>query len=137
MCAFSLPRQVVLSLALLALAAAGCADRSNSRYIPSEDSARQALEAALTAWQKGQPQPGAIPDAAPAVQAVDSRWQAGDRLQSFEVVGEEPNIGGPRLFTVRLTMQALPETKTVRYYVVGVDPLWVYREDDYQLPAGM
>jgi hypothetical protein len=27
--------------------------------------------------------------------------------------------------------------KTVRYYVVGVEPLWVYREDDYKAPAGM
>jgi hypothetical protein len=137
MSAFLIRRLARLSVCLLAVAAAGCADRSNARYTPSEDSARQALEAALTAWQKGQAQPGAIPDATPAVQAVDSRWQAGDRLQTFEVVGEESNLGGPRVFTVRLTMQAPVATKTLRYYVVGVEPLWVYREDDYQQPAGM
>jgi hypothetical protein len=125
-----------VALGVLALAAAGCG-YSNSRYTPSEDTARQALEAALTAWQNGQPQPGDIPDSKPPVRAVDRRWQAGERLQSFEVVSEEPNTGGPRAFTVNLRMQAPAASKTIRYYVVGLDPLWVYREDDMQFPAGM
>jgi hypothetical protein len=128
--------RVGASLGVLALAVAGCG-YSNSRYIPAEDSARQALEAALTAWQNGQAKPGDIPDSKPPVRAVDGRWQAGERLQSFEVVSEESNTGGPRAFTVNLTMQAPAASKTVRYYVVGLDPLWVYREDDYQFPAGM
>jgi hypothetical protein len=122
--------------ALCLAAAAGCS-RSYDRYIPSEDAARKALEAALDAWKGGQAKPGPVEGTSPPVQAVDSRWQAGQRLTGYEILEEEPSTGGPRVFSVRLTMPAPAAPATVRYYVVGRDPLWVYREDDYKLPAGM
>jgi hypothetical protein len=134
---FVIFHRTVPFLCLLALASAGCGTGGNARYIPGEDSARQALEAALTAWKNGQAKPGAIPDSSPPVNVVDSRWQAGDRLQAFEVLEEEPNAGGARVFSVRLTMSASEPSRTVRYYVWGVDPLWVSREEDAQQPAGM
>jgi hypothetical protein len=123
-------------LGLLAAACAGCADKSYSKYVPSEDKARQALEAALSAWRDGK-KPGAIEGAPVAVQAVDSRWQRGEKIAGFEILNEEANEG-PRLFSVRLTLQR-PAGKqvTVRYYIVGKEPLWIYREDDYKAPAGM
>jgi hypothetical protein len=121
---------------LLVLSVAGCGD-SSGRYTPAEGAAREALDAALTAWKNGQHKPGAIPDSKPAVQVVDGHWQAGERLQAFEVVSEEPSTGGGRLFVVNLTMQAPAESKTVRYQVVGVEPLWVMREDDFKVSAGM
>jgi hypothetical protein len=122
----------VLSLAICA----GCSARGYDRYIPSEDKARQALEATLNAWRDGK-RPGAIEGAPTAVQAVDTQWLAGQQLASYEIVGEESGEG-PRVFSVKLTMKR-PAGKqlSVRYLVVGKEPLWVYREDDYKAPAGM
>jgi hypothetical protein len=115
---------------------AGCANKSYDKYIPSEDKARQALEASLNAWRDGK-KPGPVEGAPMSVQAVDSEWLNGKKLQSYEIVGEEPSEG-PRVFSVRLTLQRPSgQQATVRYYVVGKDPLWVYREADYKAPAGM
>lgn len=114
----------------------GCSSKGYDKYIPSEDKARQALEATLNAWRDGK-KPGAVEGAPVPVQAVDSQWQVGKKLRSYEIIGEEPNEG-PRVFSVRLTLQRpAGQQATVRYYVVGKDPLWVYREDDYKAPAGM
>jgi hypothetical protein len=116
------------------LAAAGCNSRSTSKYVPAQESARKALEQSLDAWQNGQP-PGLISDA-PQVQAVDSYWRAGQKLVSYEILEEEASEG-PRVFSVRLNVQRARQPQTVRYYVVGRDPMLVYREDDYKAPAGM
>lgn len=123
---------LVLSLTICT----GCWARGNDRYVPSEDKARQALEATLNAWRDGK-KPGAIEGESVAVQAVDTKWLAGQQLASYEIVGEEANEG-PRVFSVKLTMKK-PAGKqlSVRYFVVGKEPLWVYREDDYKAPAGM
>src|SRR5689334_5902309 len=94
---------LALAGALLVLAGLGCQERSYSKYVPAEDKARQALEAALSAW-KGGKKFGPVEGASPAVQVVDSRWQSGHKLQSFEILGEEPGEG-PKVFSVRLTLQ--------------------------------
>jgi hypothetical protein len=126
----------VLILGLSLVAGSGCS-RGYQRYIPSEDKAKQALEAALSAWQEGK-KPGVIDGAPMALEAVDSQWQRGQQLRSYEILNEEPNENGPRVFAVKLVM-ARPANKevTVRYFIVGKEPLWVYREDDYKAPAGM
>ena len=129
----SLP--VCLALCSLLIVCAGCTDRSHTQYIPSDDKARQALEASLNAWQDGK-KPGPIEGAPQPVQAVDSKWQAGQVLKSYEILSEEKGEG-PRVFSVRLTLQNPAGQQTVRYIVLGKEPLWVYREDDYKAPAGM
>jgi hypothetical protein len=129
----SLP--VGLALCSFLVVCAGCSNRGYNQYIPSDDSARQALEASLNAWQDGK-KPGPIEGAPQPVQAVDSRWQAGQVLKSYEILNEEKSEG-PRVFSVRLTLQKPAAQQTVRYIVLGKDPLWVYREDDYKAPAGM
>jgi hypothetical protein len=122
---------------LLAVVACGCFARGYDKYIPSEDKARQVLEAALNAWKEGK-KPGVIEGAPVAAEAVDSRWRAGQKLREYEILSEEPNSGGPRVFSVRLTMdKPSGQSVTVRYFIVGKEPLWVYREDDYKAPAGM
>ena len=122
--------------AVVLVAVAGCADRSYDRYVPSEDRARQALEASLNAWRDGK-KPGTVEGAPVPVQAVDSQWLYGQKITNYEILAEEPNEG-PRVFSVRLTLQK-PAGKqvTTRYFIVGKEPLWVYREDDYKAPAGM
>jgi hypothetical protein len=123
-------------LAVVLAAAAGCSKGTRVEdFTPPADNARKALEAALNHWQAGNP-PGSVPGTRPAVEVIDAKWKAGQKLTGFEVVKEEPPAGtGPRYFTVRLTPAKGPPEE-VRYVVLGIDPLWVYREDDYKKLSG-
>jgi hypothetical protein len=114
----------------------GCSrqGRRTEDFTPPADKARQALESALDHWKSGNP-PGAVPATSPAVEVVDSKWKAGQKLKSYEIVGEEPGRE-PRFFKVRLTPAQGPP-QDVRYAVVGINPLWVYLEEDYQKLTGM
>lgn len=124
---------LVVGLVLLA----GCSKGSRVEdFTPPANNARQALESALNNWQAGNP-PGQVPGTKPPVEAVDSKWKAGQKLTGFEVLGEEPAAGnGPRFFKVRLT-PTKGKPQEVRYAVFGIEPLWVYREDDYKQLEGM
>lgn len=117
-------------LALL-LAAAGCGGRSNdpARFIPSPTAARIALTAALDAWKQGKPT-GAVAGTSPVVQVVDETRLQGQKLVRYEIVGEIPGPG-PRTFTVSLETENPGDRRTARYVVTGIDPLWVYRQEDY------
>src|SRR5215831_16667178 len=114
------------------LLTAGCSRTRNKveDYTPSSEKARQALEAALNHWKDGNAS-GPVPGTSPVVQAVDTKWKAGQKLQGFEILGEDtPNSEGAaaRFFKVRLTPVSGPPLEA-RYVVVGIDPLWVYREE--------
>lgn len=121
-------RAIVLILSLTLAASGGCS-RTKS-YVPSASSGRQALEAALTAWQNGHPV-GKIDNASPPVQAVDSGWGKGQKLTSYEILEEVSRTDGRRSFKVRLYLQNPSATQEVHYLVVGRSPLWVFREEDY------
>jgi hypothetical protein len=124
-------RWSILAVGLLA----GCQGRpSAERFIPAGPKARQALEAALGAWQRGAPH-GAVPGtAAPVVEFVDSHHKPGQRLKSFAVLSVAPG-DGPRTFSVRLTLEGPAEEVRARYVVVGLDPLWVIRHEDFEMLA--
>jgi hypothetical protein len=100
---------------------------------PAPAAARAALAAALDAWKAGRP-PGPVASRSPAAVAVDSSRQADPppRLKSFTILGE---VGGDdrRLFAVRLALDSPPEERDARYLVIGQDPLWVFRQEDYEL----
>jgi hypothetical protein len=115
---------------VLAALASGCGSSNGdySRYVPSEGSARQALEAALAAWQRGEP-PGKLASTSPAVEVVDTKRPEGQKLVRFEIFKDEP-AEGPRWFTVRLVFEPQGEAEA-RYVVVGHDPIWVFRDTDY------
>ena len=127
------PRRLV---ALLLLLAAGCSAASTDRFVPKTAAARQALEAALKAWKDGQPA-ARIESHNPPIEVVDSKWRAGRKLASYEITGEDTNLEGHRRFTVKLTMQKPAGTQEARFIVLGQDPLWVYREEDYKRLSGM
>ena len=114
-------------------AAAGCGGSDDpQRYFPPDDRARRALEAALTAWQQGAAR-GTVPGAAdPVVQFVDSHDGPGRRLKAFAVLGLAPG-DGPRVVTVQRSLDGPPAEVRARYYVVGVDPVWVIRQEDYDM----
>lgn len=114
---------------------AGCS-RQGTRtqdFTPATDKARKALEAALEHWKGGNP-PGTVPGTSPQVEVVDSNWRSGQKIASYEILGEEPGTEPP-MFKVRLTpVSGAPQE--VRYAVFGIDPLHVYREVDYKSLSG-
>ena len=123
---------------LLVLSAAGCSGGGSrvEDFTPAEANARKALEAALNHWQGGG-QPGTVPGTTPVVEVTDSKWKSGQKLKSFEITGEEPSSGpGPRFFKVKLTPPTGAAVET-KYAVLGIDPLLVYRDEDYQKLSGM
>jgi len=119
--------------AALLAALTGCRPAGHERFVPAERSAREALESALAAWQRGEPH-GPVPGASPAVQFVDTHHKPGQRLKSFGVLSLAPG-DGPRVFTVRLTLDGPAEEARVRYFVFGIDPVWVMRQEDYDMAA--
>jgi hypothetical protein len=123
-------RAVVAGLLLVAV---GCSEQPDpNRFYPPADRARQALEAALTAWQNGAPT-GPVPGTAnPQVQLADNQRPPGQRLKSFTILGAAPG-DGPRVFTVRLALEHPAAEQKVRFVVFGIDPVWVFRHEDYEM----
>jgi hypothetical protein len=122
----------VLAAGLL-FVAVGCSEQSDpNRFYPPEDRARQALEAALTGWQQGAPA-GLVPGTAnPRVQLADGQRSAAQRLKAFTILGAAPG-DGPRVFTVKMTLDNPAAEQKVRFVVVGIDPVWVIRHEDYEM----
>lgn len=129
-------RRLLAGFVLGLLAVAGCRSRAKdySAFVPASDTARKALQTALDAWKAGQV-PSQLARATPPIQVIDSKWKAGQKLTSYEILKDEPSEGiGPRWFTVRLTLAK--GAQEVRYAVVGDNPLWVYSEDEYNKMSG-
>ncbi len=126
----------LLVLGLTACVLSGCnrADRNELDILPETDRARTALETALTAWKNGEKM-GSIKGQGHGIEVADRVWRAGKKLSAFEIVGAEDKPG-PRWFSVRLTLKGA-RPKQVRYAVVGIDPLWVYSEDDFKQMCNM
>ena len=90
-------------------------------FLPARGQGPQALEAALNAWQSGHAT-GTVPGTTnPVVQFVDSHHTPGRRLKSFAVLGLAPGEG-PRVFTVKLTLDGPSAEVKTRYVVFGLDP---------------
>lgn len=123
-----------LTLLLLLTLLLGCGNNQTSDYKPPEAGAREALTRGLTAWKEGG-KAGTLPSPGggqPAVQFVDYQWTAGKRLKSFTVVEETAAVeGSTHKFRVRLEMEGEPPSDA-EYYVNGIDPLWIMRDQDYQ-----
>jgi hypothetical protein len=100
------------------------------RFVPNSIVARDALETALSAWQNGEP-PGEI-RGSPSVQVVDTHRSSNRALRTFEILGEVGSDCG-RCFSVRLALDNPSEEQTVRFVIVGINPLWVFREEDYMM----
>jgi hypothetical protein len=111
---------------VVALALCGCGGPS---IAPSSGRAGSALAAALDAWKAGAPC-GPVAGQAPPVIAVDSAWQSGRSLASYEILGPVAGADPPRL-RARLALAAPDATEEVVYVLVGADPLYVYREADF------
>jgi hypothetical protein len=127
---------LLLGLGLAVLVLGGCDSnrRTDLDILPSWEKARAALETALTTWKNGQKMER-IKEERYSVEVIDRVWKAGGKLNSFTITPLEDKTG-PRWFAVELTMQDAKKLQ-VNYAVVGIDPLWVYREEDYNQAMGM
>lgn len=113
---------------------AGCSQSPPAdRYRPDPEAAQTALEAVLDAWKAGRPL-GTISDRTPQIKVVDSRQKPETALKDFSILGEVA-AEGYRGFAVRLEHAAPAGVERVRYIVIGIDPLWVFREEDYDMLA--
>jgi hypothetical protein len=119
-----------LCSALLLVAGAGCGNGNGyQRYVPAAERAQSALEAALDAWRSGQA-PGVIEGDQATIQVVDSTRRPGQKLQSFEVLG--PAAGdSPSCYGARLILEQPAEQQLGRFVVLGIEPIYVFRYEDY------
>jgi hypothetical protein len=101
------------------------------RFVPAPELARAALEAVLADWKAGLPL-GPIDRLAVKVQITDNQRKPGQLLDDFEILGEVPGATA-RCFAVRLKLREPFAEEKVRYAVFGIDPLWVFRQEDLEM----
>lgn len=117
--------------AVCLLLAIGCGSQRNEDFIPSEESSRVALEAALRTWADGNPDQ-LVPGAKPAILVSDGHRTPGRKLTRYEILGTVP-ADAPRCFAVKMTMENPALEIRERYVVVGIDPIWIIRYEDYEM----
>ena len=125
----SIPARTLI-VGVLAASLLGCNRSDPQRYVPAAALARDALTASLQSWAAGDPTPR-LAAGQPSLQFADS-LRTGRTLESFEIVGELPVEDGRR-FEVRLTLSDPPGSEKAQYIVLGIDPLWVMRMEDYHM----
>ncbi|MGO8753382.1 MAG: hypothetical protein ACLQNE_46190 [Thermoguttaceae bacterium] len=120
---------VALGLAC-ATALAGCSRSSTKQSeLLSQESAQQAMEEVLNAWKKGPAGSGKLSLGGAGIEVRDAARNSRQNLKTYEIHPEEPQ-GAARWFTVKLTLAKGEET--VKYAVLGKDPIWVYSEQDFR-----
>ena len=103
----------------------------NEDFIPAEEPARQALDAFLAAWLRGgEVRP--VANVSPSVMGADGNQAAGRKLEAYTILGPSA-ADAPRCFAVRLKLVGSRYEVRERYVVIGLDPLWVMRYDDYEM----
>jgi hypothetical protein len=114
-------RSVLLGSAIVAaFTVSGCARRN----APSDPQlARQSLTTALESWKAGDP-PTKIRESLPPITMVDPAWEAGQKLESYEVVGQEVDDGVNLTCPVKLVCTDKSGKKSTAQikYVVGTAP---------------
>lgn len=99
------------------------------RITPTAPVARSAMEAALAGWMNGN-LAQSMTESASRVELVDWERVEGRRLGSFQIVGQM-DVDQGRGFVARLGLLDPDESRTARFVVIGEDPIWVFREEDY------
>jgi hypothetical protein len=117
---------------VVGVAASGCSNSSSNfeRYVPDPGVAHAAVAVTLESWLKGE-SPDVIVGNRADVHVVD-RQRRRQRLRHYEIVGEVP-AENARGFAVRLVVGDGEEEQGVVYLVVGTDPIWVFRQEDYEM----
>lgn len=113
----------------------GCVHRDGDAarvgIVPGSTESRKALETSLAAWRDQEsPKPELVTIG--GLNFVDLTRLAGQKLDRYQILTE---IEAPhaRYLTARLQLTNPDETKVVRYLVFGAAPIWVYREEDFNM----
>lgn len=85
----------------------------------------------MQAWQSGQ-SAGDIAGSKPSIHVTDNHRDREKKLDQFKILGETPGRVG-RTYAVELILSDSNEKIKTEYIVVGIDPLWVFRREDYEL----
>ena len=103
-------------------ALSGCGGNS-APDSPNQDEAKQTLERALTAWQKGETV-DALAKASPSIKVSEPNWERGDKLTTFELTGPGQPKGGQQAFRVKLSLTGAKgkQTKETAEYRVITQP---------------
>lgn len=109
----------------------GSVGRSDAEFIPSDAVCESALGQAFEAWSAGAAA-GPVAGTSPVVHVTDSTRVKQRPLLSWEILGRVPG-NAPSCFAVRLQLDQPQEERRERYVVIGIDPLWVFRHEDYDL----
>ena len=72
----------------------------------------------------------------PPVEVFDTPWGLGERLSSYEILREDKSASEMR-FSVRLSLAKPERVEEVQYYVLGRDPVMVFRDEDYMRNINM
>ena len=107
-------------------------EQAFARFTPSPEAAHAALDCAMRSWQRGEPAGPIAGVASPAVFLVDNCRRPEQMVERYTILGEAAG-DGPRCYAVRVTFSNPAEEQRLRFVVLGVDPLWVYRCEDYQM----
>jgi len=118
------------ALLLCAAAVVGCQTRTAEDYKPSVEHCREALTKALDAWKRGD-SPGQI-EGSPTVQVGDTFRRAGQKLKSYEILGETAGDQG-RQFVVRAAFTNPDADEKIEFILIGIDPIWVFRKEEYDM----
>jgi hypothetical protein len=123
-----------LSWLVITALAAGCGDAQRGSAdiaAPGIESSKAALVASLDAWKADRRTTGVLMGSKPSIGVVDA-LRAERPLLAYEVIGPLMVVEKARPFAVRLVLGAPHETVTARYLVLGQDPLWVFRQEDFE-----
>ncbi len=120
----------VLLFGFVSVFVCGCHDRADD-FKPSTKLAENALVRALEDWKSGNPA-GKIAGSEPAIHVTDTNRNPKQALDNFRILGEKPGQSG-RTFAVELSLKHPNQQLKTEYIVVGIDPLWVFRREDFEL----
>lgn len=114
----------------IALVTGGCS-RKTPDYTPSLETAVDSVRRCLDRWKAGEPA-GEVPGTRPLIHVTDGGRKLGQTLQSYQILGETRGVSG-RTIAVTLHLDNPPEELKARYIVLGIDPLLVFRQEDFDL----
>ncbi len=120
----------VCLICIVSISVYGCHDRT-ADFKPSNDLAEIALSRALEEWKAGK-LAGEIAGTKPVIHVTDNNRNPKQSLEEFKILGETPGRSG-RTYAVELSLKHPDEQIKTEYIVVGIDPLWVFRREDFEL----
>ena len=111
---------------------AGCHSPSGpSSMIPDERVARDAISVMMKTWEERHPV-GILEQTSPRIQVVDTRRSKEPDLVRYQILSSAVD-NRVYCFLIRLTFEGGEDPRNVRFYVVGIDPLLIFREEDYTM----